>query len=280
MSLSDRDFNFLVDTIKHHSGISLSKDREYLIESRLIPIAKKHNLSDLNSLVSHLKESNDESFIVEIIEAMTTNESLFFRDDKPFKFLTELVLPEIISKKGKDNEIKIWSAACSTGQEPYSIAMSMLEDPKLTNTNFSIFATDIDSLVLDKAKAGLYSQFEVQRGVPISLLLKYFTQEGESWRIKNELKEKVTFDKFNLIEGTSSFDKFDIIFCRNVLIYFDRATKERVLSNLCSTLNKDSFVFLGSSENILEIESNLKPLIKKGTQEIIPGLFHFDKKNT
>lgn len=275
MALHNNDFQYLSDLIKNNSGITITPDKEYLLESRLVPIATKYNLSNLSELVSYCRENSDKTIFEEIVEAMTTNESLFFRDIKPFDALKELIIPRIIGKCPDKRHIKIWSAACSTGQEPYSIAMTILEDPLFASLTFEILATDIDKNVLDKAREGRYSQFEVQRGVPINLLIKYFTQDEEHWFVKDILKEKVTFEKFNLLDKPSFVSKFDIIFCRNVLIYFDQETKTNIILNMQSMMEKHSALILGSSENIMNIDGCNLNHIRVKDEKITSGVFGF-----
>lgn len=258
MSLNAKEFSFLADLIRTHSGIYLTADKEYLLENRLLPLAKELGLNTLNELISHLQKKQDALFLVRLIEAMTTNESFFFRDIKPFKGLCDVIVPHILSKNPGKKNLRIWSAACSTGQEAYSILMSIMEVPALAGIQCEIIATDLDRNVLDKASKGLYSQFEVQRGVPINLLLKYFTQQGEQWQIKDILTKQVKFQQFNLLQNPAALGKFDIIFCRNVLIYFNDETKEKVLTNLRGQMHPHAALILGSTENLLGMGQNLK----------------------
>lgn len=246
MELSSQDFHYLADIIKKYSGIALEEDKGYLLQGRLLPVANKYGLSSLKEFVDYVKQNNNESLLIEIIEAMTTNESFFFRDAKIFTFMSQNVIKDIKEKLPDKNKIKIWSAACSTGQEPYTIAMEMLE--KCPELDFEIFATDLDYSVIEKAKGGVYSQFEVQRGVPINLLLKYFSQEADQWRVKPNIAEKISYEKFNLMDSPSKFGKFDLIFCRNVLIYFEVETKIKVVKNLASCMEPHSALFLGATE--------------------------------
>jgi len=272
--LTKENFVFLTDMIKSYSGISLSEEKVYLLDGRLLPLASKYGLGDLNDLTDYIKQNHDESILIEIIEAMTTNESFFFRDEKTFKILTEKLVPDILKKNPGKNSIKIWSAACSTGQEAYSAAMAFLEKPELANIKFEIYGTDLDFNVVEKAREGLFTQFEVQRGVPINLLIKYFTQEGDLWRVKDILKEKVRFDKFNLLDNAATNGKFDIVFCRNVLIYFDSATKEQVVQNLVRCMDKHSSLLLGAAESLMSTQSGLVQY-KDEEGKYIPGVFVF-----
>ena len=260
MALNKKSFEILTGKIKDYSGIVINSDKEYLLESRLMPIAKKYGLEGLESLVEYMQENKDESLLVEVIEGMTTNESFFFRDFKPFDYLRDKILPEIFAKFPEKNKYRIWSAASSTGQEAYSIAMTILESAACNGKKFEICATDIDLNVIEKARDGLYSQFEVQRGVPINLLIKYFTQEGDQWRVKGNLKEMIKFDKFNLLEAAGGVGMFDIIFCRNVLIYFDKDTKEKVLHNIVKTMEPHAYLFTGGAESLMGLDTPLQPV--------------------
>lgn len=251
MLLNKKDFDILTGKIKDYSGIMIAADKEYLLESRLMPVVRKYGLDELASLVGYMQENKDEALLIEIIESITTNESFFFRDFKPFEFLRDKILPEFFVKHPEKNRFRIWSAASSTGQEAYSIAMNILESSLCAGKKFEIIATDIDMNVIKKAREGAYSQFEVQRGVPINLLLKYFTKEGDRWYIKDNVKQMVAFDKFNLLEQADKLGMFDIIFCRNVLIYFDEATKEKVLKNLAKTMYTHAKLFTGCSESLV-----------------------------
>ena len=183
---------------------------------------------------------------------MTTNESFFFRDNRPFDQFKDIVLPHLLEARAARKQIRVWSAACSSGQEPYTLAMILKEEAdKLAGWNIEIIATDLSTEILDKAKTGLYSQFEVQRGLPITLLMKYFTQEGEKWRIGDEIRKMVTYKPFNLLESPAQLGTFDVVFCRNVLIYFDQKTKGEVLERIAQIMPGDGFLYLGGAETVL-----------------------------
>jgi chemotaxis protein methyltransferase CheR len=254
MDLTDQAYEFIFSVIKKRSGISLSKEKAYLLDSRLLPIVKCRGLNNVKELIDKIKNSNNEHLISEVVEAMTTNESSFFRDSNPFTKFNELIVPYVL-EKNPNKDIRIWSAAASTGQEAYTIAISLSESFADKTSNFNILATDISPKVLEKAREGVYSQFEVQRGLPVQMLLKYFDQVDRHWKAKDDLRSKVEFKEQNLIEGITNLGKFDIIFCRNVLIYFDRETKIQVLSNIAKMMDQNSILFLGSSEGILGVES-------------------------
>ncbi len=260
MLLNKKDFDTLAGKIKDYSGIVIGEDKEYLLESRLMPIARKHGLDGLADLVMYMQKNKDESLLVEVIEGMTTNESFFFRDFKPFDYLRDKILPGIFAKYPEKNTFRIWSAACSAGQEAYSIAMTILEAASCAGKKIEICATDIDLNVVEKARDGLYSQFEVQRGVPIHLLIKYFTQEGDQWRVKDNLKQMAKFDKFNLLDNPANLGMFDIVFCRNVLIYFDIPTKEKVLDNITKVMLPHAHLFTGGAESLMGLKSKFQPV--------------------
>lgn len=263
MTLSADNFNKLVKFIYDNSGIVITIEKTYLIEARLAPILQNHGFSTLNQLVDQIENSSS-PVCKEIIEAITTNESSFFRDIKPFEYLKTTIIPDLLNKFPEKLTYRIWCAASSTGQEPYSIAMniaeSMAANPNYANKKFEIIATDIDTKVLDIAKKGIYSQFEVQRGVPIPLLMKYFTQSGDKWQVKDEIRNYVKFDQLNLMKPCIHLGKFDIIFCRNVLIYFDKETKEQVLNQISECMDPHSTLFLGSTETVLGMDVKFQML--------------------
>ena len=255
------EFEFYKTLLKDKSGLSISQEKIYLLETRLAPVVQKYGFGTLDRLTQSFRLKRDETVIKDVVEAMTTNETLFFRDDKPFKHFKTAILPEMLKNRANTRHLKIWSAACSSGQEPYSIAMTLEENVMEKATwKFDIFATDISDPVLEQARNGVYTHFEVQRGLPIQTIVKYFVQDGERWRVKDDLKKMVRFSKFNLLDRMTSVGQFDIIFCRNVLIYFDEETKKKVLSALVNQLAPDGYLFLGSSETVLGLAQNLKPV--------------------
>ncbi len=238
--------------VKKESGLVLSEEKGYLLESRLMPVARKYKLADLDELATASQKAGSTEMVREIVDAMTTNESFFFRDITPFDQFRDYVLPKLIENRGDKKHIRIWSAACSNGQEPYSLAIVLKEaGPKLAGWRIDIVATDISREVLTRAKAGVYSQFEVQRGLPITLLVKYFKQDGDKWRIDPALRAMVSFQEFNLLDEMRALGKFDIIFCRNVLIYFDQETKTMVLNRMSGILPPDGHLVLGGAETVL-----------------------------
>ena len=262
--MKNQDFELYQSLLQKNSGLTIGPDKTYLLESRLTPIAKKWGYTSLDDMTRALHKKRDEKLITQIIEAMATNETLFFRDLKPFKLFEEVVLPHMFENRRPGQPIKIWCAAASTGQEPYSLAMVLKDnEDKLKGRKCEILATDISNLALEKAREAKYTQFEVQRGMSVQYLMKYFTQDGDKWRLRDEIRNMVKFDYFNLLGDMSRLGTFDVIFCRNVLIYFDEATKRQVLQNLAGRLVTDGFLFLGGAETVLGITDKFKPVSDK-----------------
>ncbi len=254
------DFDFLARLLKERSGLVITTDKSYLLESRLMPLARQRNLKGIEDIIAKLR-SRDEALARDVTEAMTTNESFFFRDGKPFEQFRQTILPQLLASRNPRKSIRIWSAACSSGQEAYSLAMILKEDAaKLAGWHVEIVATDISVEMLEKAKAGLYSQFEVQRGLPIQLLVKYFKKKDESWQIDSSLRAMVQFRECNLLHELRALGQFDVVFCRNVLIYFDQPTKARVLESIGKLLPEDGVLFLGGAETVLGISDRFKPM--------------------
>jgi len=255
------DFELIARILKERSGLALTKEKAYLLESRLNPVARKWSFSGFDELASAIRAGGNEKLLVDVTEAMTTNESFFFRDQKPFDLFLNLALPYLLKARAAQKKIRIWSAACSSGQEPYTLAMLLKENAaKVAGWNIEIVATDLSNEILDKAREGLYSQFEVQRGLPIALMVKYFKQEGDRWQISEELRRMVKYMPFNLLESPSRLGKFDIVFCRNVLIYFDPPTKTKVLDSIASVMPKDGFLYLGGAETVIGTTERFKPI--------------------
>ena len=259
--MNTADFEFLASTLKQRSGLVLTEEKAYLLESRLMPVARKFGFAGLPDLIQTVRKERPEDLLRDITEAMTTNESLFFRDMKPFDQLRNLVIPKLIESRGPTRKLRIWSAASSSGQEPYSIAILLKEmADALTGWDIEILATDISVDMLNRARAGLYTQFEVQRGLPISTLVKYFKQVGEKWRLDAGIRSMVKFKEFNLLDDTRQLGQFDIVFCRNVLIYFDQQTKAEVLSRISNIMPQDGVLYLGGAETVLGITDKFVPI--------------------
>jgi chemotaxis protein methyltransferase CheR len=253
------DFDLFAQVLKEQSGLILTKDKVYLLESRLMPIARKRNWKGLEELAAQLRAGRDAVLLKQITEAMTTNESSFFRDQKPFDQLKTVVLPELMKARADTKTIRIWSAACSSGQEAYSIAMTIKEmGPVTQGWRFEIIGTDLSEEMVQRSRAGAYSQFEVQRGLPVQLLVKYFKQNGDKWEIAPELRAMANFRTYNLLHDLKALGRFDIVFCRNVLIYFDQPTKGRVLDAISSLMPPDGRLYLGGAETVLGITEKFK----------------------
>jgi chemotaxis protein methyltransferase CheR len=248
------DFEFICQILRERSGLVLTNDKAYLLESRLLPVARKWKLATFDDLVRTIRTRMDEAVIRDVVEAMTTNESFFFRDTKPFDQFKQLVLPAMLKNRASSRTIRIWSAACSSGQEPYSLAMILSEmAAQLAGWKIEIVGTDLSTEILTRAKEGMYSQFEVQRGLPITMLVKYFAQIGDRWQINAKMRGMVQYREFNLLQDPTPLGRFDVVFCRNVLIYFDQPTKTRVLNNVAKLMPEDGFLFLGGAETVLGI---------------------------
>ncbi len=259
--MTPQDFDYLRQMLRQRSGLVLSAEKQYLVESRLLPLARKHGLAGLAELVARLKAAAAGPLSVEVVEAMTTNESFFFRDKIPFEHFRAVIMPALMAARAREKRIRIWCTAAAAGQEPYSLAMSLKSiGPSLAGWRVEILATDISNEVLEKAKAGIYSQFEVQRGLPIHSLVKFFSQVGEAWQIAPELRAMVKFRPLNLLNDFSSLGSFDLVFCRNVLIYFDRDTKIDVLNRIARQMPSDGFMVLGAAETVVGLTDAFKPM--------------------
>ena len=251
--MTPANFKYLADLLKKESGLVLTDDKRYLAETRLLPIARAQGLGDLDALAQAMRRPGANQLVSSVVEAMTTNETFFFRDKTPFDNLVDTALPALLANR-KNGRLRIWCAAASSGQEPYSIAIAIREmGPKAAGSTFEIIGTDLSSEILEKAKAGRYSQFEVQRGLPVQLLLKYFKQTEDSWQINPEIRNMVQFRPLNLLRDFSALGKFDIVFCRNVLIYFDRQTKTDILERIHRQMSPDGYLALGAAETVIGI---------------------------
>ena len=254
------DYEFLRKLLKERSGLDLSADKQYLVESRLIPLARRAGLPGIGELVQKLKVGSAEALTVEVVEAMTTNETFFFRDKIPFDHLRETMLPALLQARASRRALRIWCAASSTGQEPYSIAMCLKEmGATLSGWRVEILATDLSQGVLEKSRSGLFSQFEVQRGLPIQLLVKHFTQAGELWQLNADVRAMVQHRQLNLLQDFGHLGTFDVVFCRNVLIYFDQETKVGIFERLAKVTEPDGFIVLGAAESVVGISDAFKP---------------------
>jgi len=255
------DYDYLRRLLHDRSGLVLAADKQYLVESRLLPVARRAGLAGLAELVQRLRSTQAEKLAVDVVEAMTTNESFFFRDKIPFEHFRDTIMPKLLAARAAARRIRIWCAAASTGQEPYSLAMSLKEMASLVaGWRIEILATDLSNEVLEKARAGIYSQFEVQRGLPITLLVKYFAQIGDTWQIAPDIRSMVQFRQLNLIDDFAHLGVFDVVFCRNVLIYFNQETKTRVLDRVARVIDRDGYLALGAAETVVGLTESFKPI--------------------
>lgn len=258
--MTDLDFDFLRGFLKNRSGLAMTAEKRYLVESRLAPVCRRFNLTSLRDLIGLLKVGHNTAVERAVIEAMTTNETFFFRDRVPFDLFRDVLLPQAITRNQGRRRLRIWCAAASTGQEPYSIAMLLQEAaPRLAGWQIDLVATDLSTEVIERAKLGLYSHFEVQRGLPVQWLIKYFTQVGEQWQIAQSLRSMVDYRQLNLLHSFTALGQFDVIYCRNVLIYFDAPTKSDVLARLAAQLAPEGALLLGAAETVIGLSDRLCP---------------------
>jgi chemotaxis protein methyltransferase CheR len=262
--LSAEDYKFLQEEIHRGSGILVDADKHYLLEARLTPILRAHGIPTLGDLCSRIRTRLAPGLSLEVMEAMTTNETLFFRDMGPFEALQNRLLPEFARSLGENQPLRIWSAAASSGQEAYSIAM-ILREHGWQNRPTAILGTDISEQILAVARAGKYVQFEVNRGLPAMYLVKYFTRAGIDWLLKPEITKMAEFRQFDLRQAASPFGRFHIIFCRNVLIYFDSETKNKILKGLWDALHPGGYLILGGAESILNLQDRFERIADSGT---------------
>ncbi|MCF8496349.1 MAG: protein-glutamate O-methyltransferase CheR [Alphaproteobacteria bacterium] len=245
------DFDIYKDLLRERSGLFLTPDKSALLEARLSPVARKWGFESLEAMTAALKENPDPHLIIRIVEAMATPDSSFFRDGRPFDYFRETILPRLMDSRKKERALNIWCAAAASGQEPYSLALILkeLEEGPLAGWEIRILATDISTETLQQAGQGVYSQFEMQRGLPIRFLLNHFTQEGEKWRLHDDIRRMVEYRYFNLLDSMTDMGKFDAVFCRNVLTLFEDTRKKDVLERLALQIEPGGFLALGTSEN-------------------------------
>ena len=252
MPLATNDVDFLRDLVAQHSGNVIAPRQVYMLEQRLAPLAQSHGLTDVTRLVSELRRGKNASLSNRVAEAVTVNETSFFRDPHVFQALESGILPEVVNRNRSRKEIRIWCAACSSGQEPYTIAMVLRESfPHLSSWNIKIVATDLSEDMLRRSRAGEYSQLEVNRGLPVKKLVRFFERSGTTWRVKDELRNTIEYRRLNLTQPWPYLGQFDIVFIRNVLIYFDQEKKRDILKRMGSVLKSDAYLFIGSAETII-----------------------------
>ena len=259
--LSPVAFDTLSSLLKMKSGLVIGRDKLYLLETRLAGIVKREKLPDMNALADRLRRPGSDALGRDVVEAMTTNESFFFRDDKPFLHFRTQALPRLVAARPPGSTLRVWSAAASSGQEAYSLAMIVAESVGLLGgRRVEIVGTDIARDQLARAREGSYTQFEVQRGLPVQMLMRYFRKEDANWRISDTIRGMVQFRDFNLLSDLRALGRFDIVFCRNVLIYFDQPTKARVLDSIAGMMPPDGLLYLGGAETVLGITGRFAPM--------------------
>ena len=255
------EFEFLLKLVKSRSGLVLAAGNPHQLESRLHPLLRRTGIGSFGALVARLRQPSAEPLIAQVVEALAARETWFFRDQAPFDDFAGRIVPALLASRSEEHRIRIWCAAASTGQEPYSLAMSIKEmGDRLSGWQIEILATDISNEALRRARSAIYSQFEVQRGLPIMLLLKYFKQIDENWQIGPDIRAMVQFRMLNLIGDFAKLGIFDVVFCRNVLIYFDQPTKISVLDRLAQNLDRDGYLVLGAAETVVGLTESLKPV--------------------
>ena len=255
MTITASEFDYIRRLVLEQSAIVLEQDKQYLAESRLLPLARREGFDSLASLVVGLAAKRFDGLHRKVVEAMTTNETSFFRDFHPFEALRNSILPELVLKRASSKQLSFWSAACSSGQEPYSFVILLQEYfPSLTGWTVRLIATELSAEMLARAQEGRYSQLEVNRGLPASLLVKYFRQHGSDWQIREDLRRRVEFQVMNLAENWPLLPPMDVVLMRNVLIYFGVETKKKILSKVRQLLKPDGFLFLGGAETTFNLD--------------------------
>jgi chemotaxis protein methyltransferase CheR len=253
--MNAESFTYVCNLVRRRAAIVVEPGKEYLVDSRLGPLAKREGLATIDELVQKLRADDRGPLVGHVVEAMTTNETSFFRDVHPFEALRSHILPQVIQARAATRTLRIWCAAASTGQEPYSIAMTIRHHfPELASWNVRITATDLNAAVLDRARTGLYRQLEVNRGLPAAMLVKYFDRVGAEWQIKQELRAMIAFEQLNLLDRWPLSSAPDIVFMRNILIYFDVETKRALLKRVRQTMRPDAFLVLGGAETTINLD--------------------------
>jgi chemotaxis protein methyltransferase CheR len=256
MSLDAGNFDYVCTLLRAQSGIVLKEGKEYLVETRLTPVAKQAGYASLNGLISQLRSRASSDLHAKVVEALMTNETQFFRDTHPFDALATKILPELIHRRSAERQLNLWCAAASSGQEPYSMAMLLADAfPQLANWNVRCVASDFSDEMLERARQGRYGQLEVNRGLPDAALAKYFRKQGTQWQIAESIRRQIEFRNINLILDWPSLPPMDIILIRNVLIYFDVETKQSILAKIRQVLKPDGYMFLGTAETTLNLDA-------------------------
>jgi chemotaxis protein methyltransferase CheR len=258
--VNELDYAHFCTLMLQRSGLVLTPEKVYLVRSRIDPVALQSGMTDAAAVLQAIRLRGDERLIRRCVDAMATHESYFFRDGTPFEQLKTRLLGPLIAARTARRALRVWSCACSSGQEAYSIAILLKEwGPALDGWRIEIVATDMSEPILEKARSGLYTQFEVQRGLSTERLLRWFRKSGDQWEVTQAIRDMVTFRRHNLMEGVSGMGQFDLVFCRNVLIYFDRQKKSEILGALVGAMAPDASLFLGSAETVIGLTQALEP---------------------
>ena len=266
MSLASEDFDYVRLLLREQAGIRLDPGKEYLVETRLLPVAKQAGYASLSELIRNLRGRPLQRLHRQVVEALMTNETQFFRDVHPFEALKTTILPELIQNRSAMRQLNVWCAAASTGQEPYSLAMLMADSfPEVANWNVQCLASDLSEEVLARARQGCYRPIEVSRGLPALMLMKYFRKEGTGWQIAEQVRRQVEFRNINLVIDWPPLPRMDIIFMRNVLIYMDTETKKTILARVRQLLKPDGYLFLGSTETTINLDSEFRQVPVQST---------------
>jgi chemotaxis protein methyltransferase CheR len=261
MSLSQASFEFVRTVLRERSAHALEEDKVYLVETRLLPVARRQGFQSVEELVLHLRGRKNEKLLADIVEAMTINETSFFRDESVFIALRQYVLPDLIRQRGNLRCLNIWSASCSSGQEPFSLAMLLCQHfPALAGWNIRILASDLSQTMLTRARRGVYSDLEISRGVSAELRATYFQRREDGWHIRGDLRRMVEFRQINLSSTWPEMPLLDLVFLRNVLIYFDTPTKQRILDKVCQIIHPHGYLVLGSAESTFNLDDRFLPV--------------------
>jgi chemotaxis protein methyltransferase CheR len=273
MSSRASEFSYLCELVKTSTAISLDSQREYLMDARLATIAQREGFASVSELLNRVRAGGSTQLQWKVVEAMTTNETSFFRDIKPFEALRQVVIPTLMKAREAERKLSIWCAACSSGQEPYTIAMMLREHfSELQNWKVTILATDIATDMLDKSKSGRYTQLEVNRGLPANYLIKYFKKDGVDWQIDESIRKMVEVRRMNLSVAWPLMPPIDLVMLRNVMIYFPVETKKQILKNMRSVLRPDGYIFLGTAETTINLDTNFTCESFKNVSYYRPGL--------
>jgi chemotaxis protein methyltransferase CheR len=261
MTLTTTSFDWVRQLVHRESAIVLAPGKEYLVEARLLPIARSMGLPDVGQLVDSVRTRPSPESTRKIVEALTTNETSWFRDGDPFTALTSTVLPSLLAARGPAERLQVWSAACSSGQEPYTIAMLLEDAMPGASTRVAITATDLSREMVERTRAGKFSQLEVNRGLPAPMLVRHFTRAGSEWQVSPSLRRMVTASECNLAAPLPRMGPFDVVYLRNVLIYFDLPTKQAILRRVRALMRPDGWLFLGAAETTLGVDDSWERVV-------------------